>query len=210
MALLAPEPIASARSASQAVSTACLRAGSTGFSGIGMDGQKRVVSVRSPYYYPLPDCWFQRIHRMKTWKSEHDLLLDQTLALVNAAIDDEAKAFWPLTESSSEARGHSLRPILGAEIAVEKTTQTDQDLLVENTLSLIEHVADGEPKATGLAQRLKVVDEISRMSSDLNTLRKRVASFKEAQQRFQREREEYLRDHHGKSPRPTQWNPPKP
>ena len=119
---------------------------------------------------------------MKTWKSEHDLLLDQTLALVKAAIDDEAKALWPLTESSSA---------VSAEIAVEKTTQIDQDLLVGNTLSLIEHVADGEPRATGLAQRLKVVGEISRMSSDLDTLRKRVARFKEAQQRFQREREEY-------------------
>jgi hypothetical protein len=147
---------------------------------------------------------------MKTWKSEHDLLLDQTLALVKAAVDDEAKAFWPLTESSSEAQGHSLRPILSAKIAVEKTTQIDHDLLVENTLSLIEHVADGEPKASGLAQRLKVVEEISHMASDLDTLRKRVASFKEAQQRLQREREEYLRDHHGKSPRPTQWNSPKP
>jgi hypothetical protein len=125
---------------------------------------------------------------MKTWKSEHDLLLDQTLALVKAAIDDEAKAFWPLTDA---ARGHSPRPMVSAEIAVEKTTQIDQDLLVGKTLSLIEHVADGEPRATGLAQRLKVVGEISRMSSDLDTLRKRVASFKEAQQRFLREREEY-------------------
>jgi hypothetical protein len=149
---------------------------------------------------------------MKTWKSERDLLLDQTLALVKAAIDDEAKPRLPSTESSSAARGHSLRPMLSAEIAVEKTTQIHRDLLVEDTLSLIEHVADGEAKETGLAreaERLKVADAISRMASDLDTLRNRVASFKEAQQRFHREREEYSTTTMAKA-RATQWHSPKP
>jgi hypothetical protein len=154
--------------------------------------EKKVVNVQFPYYYPSQPPAGPTDSLMKTWKSEHDPLLDQALVLVKAAIDDGAKP--PLTERSSSARGHPLRPRLAAEIAVEKTTRIEQDLLVEDTLSLIEHVTDGEAEATGLArgaERLKVADAISRMASDLDTLRNRVASFKEAQQKFQREREAY-------------------
>ena len=49
---------------------------------------------------------------MKTGKSEGDLLLDQTLALVKAAIDHDAA-------SSSSARAR-LNPMLSNEIAAEK------------------------------------------------------------------------------------------
>jgi hypothetical protein len=154
--------------------------------------EKKVVNVQLPYYYPSQPPAGPTDSLMKTWKSEHDPLLDQALVLVKAAIDDGAKP--PLTERSSSARGHPLRPRLAAEIAVEKTTRIEQDLLVDDTLSLIEHVAHDEAEATGSAREaegLKVADAISRMTSDLDTLRNRVASFKETQQKFQREREAY-------------------
>ena len=118
---------------------------------------------------------------MKTGKSERDLLLDQTLALVKAAIDHDAV--------SSRAR---LNPMLSNEIAAEKIARKEQDPLVEDILSLIEHVST--PKANGTAweaERLKITDDISRMASELNTLRSRVNDFKETQQRLHREREEY-------------------
>ena len=67
---------------------------------------------------------------MKTGKSEGDLLLDQTLALVKAAIDHDAA-------SSSSARAR-LNPMLSNEIAAEKIARKEQDPLVEDILSLIE------------------------------------------------------------------------
>ena len=60
---------------------------------------------------------------MKTGKSERDLLLDQTLALVRAAIDHDAV-------SSSTARAR-LNPMLSNEIAAEKIARTERDPLVE-------------------------------------------------------------------------------
>ncbi len=133
---------------------------------------------------------------MKTWKSEQELLVDQTLDLLKAAIDDEAKFRLPLTEPSSAAPIGSLKTRSDAEIAVDRTNQMDHDSLAEDTLPLIEHVAVGEPKATEPTldpQRLNIEphDEISRMTSELDALRKRVTSFKEAQQRFLREREKF-------------------
>jgi hypothetical protein len=125
---------------------------------------------------------------MKTGKSEGDLLLDQTLALVKAAIDHDAVSF-----STARAR---LNPMLSNEIAAEKIARTERDPLVENMLSLIEHVSHEAPKANGTAweaERLKITDDISRMASELNTLRSRVNDFKETQQRLHREREETLR-----------------
>jgi hypothetical protein len=125
---------------------------------------------------------------MKTGKSEGDLLLDQTLALVKAAIDHDAA-------SSSSARAR-LNPMLSNEIAAEKIARTERDPLVEDMLSLIEHVSHEAPKANGTAweaERLKITDDISRMASELNTLRSRVNDFKETQQRLHREREETLR-----------------
>jgi hypothetical protein len=119
---------------------------------------------------------------MKTGKSERDLLLDQTLALVKAVIDQDA--------SSSTARAHQ-NPMLSNEIAVEKLARKEQDPLVEDILSLIEHVTHEAPKATGTtweAERLKITDDISRMTAELNTLRSRVNDFKETQQRLHRER----------------------
>ena len=118
---------------------------------------------------------------MKTGKSERDLLLDQTLALVKAAIDHDAVR---------------QNPMLSNEIAAEKIARTERDPLVENMLSLIEHVSHEAPKATGTtweAERLKITDDISRMTAELNTLRSRVNDFKETQQRLHREREETLR-----------------
>ena len=53
---------------------------------------------------------------MKTWKSEQDLLLNRTLELVKAAINHDAR---PLLLSGTRER--SLSPMLGDEIAVEKT-----------------------------------------------------------------------------------------
>src|SRR3984957_17404172 len=125
---------------------------------------------------------------MKTGKSERDLLLDQTLALVKAAIDHDAV-------SSSTARAR-LNPMLSNEIAAEKIARKERDPLVEDILSLIEHVSHEAPKATGTtweAERLKITDDISRMTAELNTLRTRVNDFKETQQRLNREREETLR-----------------
>ena len=127
---------------------------------------------------------------MKTGKSERDLLLDQTLALVKAAIDHDAV--------SSRAR---LNPMLSNEIAAEKIARTERDPLVQDILSLIAHVSHEAPKANGTAweaERLKITDDISRMASELNTLRSRVNDFKETQQRLHRERDS----------RGTQWNSP--
>jgi hypothetical protein len=53
---------------------------------------------------------------MKTGKSERDLLLDQTLALVNASIDHDAV-------SSNTARARP-NPMLSNEIAAEKIART--------------------------------------------------------------------------------------
>jgi hypothetical protein len=138
---------------------------------------------------------------MKTGKSERDLLLDQTLALVKAAVDQDA--------SSSTARAR-LNPMLSNEIAAERIARKEQDPLVENILSLIEHVSHEAPKATGTtweAERLKITDDISRMTAELNTLRSRVNDFKETQQRLQRERdapktEAKARETQRKSPKP--------
>ena len=141
---------------------------------------------------------------MKTGKSERDLLVDQTLALVKAAIDHDS-------ESSSTARAR-LNPMLSNEIAAEKIARKEQDPLVEDILSLIEHVSHEAPKATGTtweAERLKITDDISRMTAELNTLRSRVNDFKETQQRLHREREEYFTTTMAKA-RGTQWNSPKP
>jgi hypothetical protein len=140
---------------------------------------------------------------MKTVKSERDLLLDQTLALVKAAIDHDAV-------SSSTARAR-LNPMLSNEIAAEKIARTERDPLVEDILSLIEQVSHDSPKANGTAweaERLKITDDISRMASEPNTLRSRVNDFKETQQRFHREREEYSATTIAKA-RGTQWNSPK-
>jgi hypothetical protein len=115
---------------------------------------------------------------MKTGKSERDLLLDQTLALVKAAIDHDAV-------SSSAARAR-LNPMLSNELAAEKIARTERDPLVEDVLSLIEHVSHEAP-ANGTAweaERLKITDDISRMATELNTLRSRVNDFKETQQRY--------------------------
>jgi hypothetical protein len=130
---------------------------------------------------------------MKTGKSERDLLLDQTLALVKAAIDHDA-----VSPSTARAR---LNPMLSNEIAAEKIARTERDPLVQDILSLIEHISHEAPKANGTAweaERLKITDDISRMASELNTLRSRVNDFKETQQRLHRERDS----------RRTQWNSP--
>ena len=124
---------------------------------------------------------------MKTWKSEQDLLLNRTLELVKAAINHDAR---PLLLSGTRER--SLSPMLGDEIAVEKPIRIERDPLVEGILSLIEHVSQSDSKSnatTWEAERLKVTDEISRMASDLDTLRRRVNDFKETQRRFHQERE---------------------
>jgi hypothetical protein len=132
---------------------------------------------------------------MKTGKSERDLLLDQTLALVKAAVDQDA--------SSSTARARQ-NPMFSNEIAAERIARKEQDPLVENILSLIEHVSHEAPKATGTtweAERLKITDDISRMTAELNTLRSRVNDFKETQQRLHREREECFTTTMAKAPR---------
>jgi hypothetical protein len=119
---------------------------------------------------------------MITSKSEHDLLLDQTLALVRAAIDHDA--------------GARLEPGLSNEIAAEKVARTEADPLVEDILSLIEHVSHEAPKANGTtweAERLKITDDVNRMAVELNALRSRVNDFKETQQKLHRERENYSR-----------------
>jgi hypothetical protein len=139
---------------------------------------------------------------MKTGKSERDLLLDQTLALVKAAIDHDAV-------SSTTARAR-LNPMLSNEIAAEKIARTERDPLVEDILSLIEHVSHEASAANGTAweaERLKITDDISRMASELNALRSRVNDFKETQQRLHREREEYFTTTMAKA-RGTQRNSP--
>jgi hypothetical protein len=145
-------------------------------------------------------------YAMKMGKSERDLLLDQTLALVKAAIDHDSV-------SSSTARARQ-NPILSNEIAAEKIARKEQDPLVEDILSLIEHVSHEAPKATGTtweAERLKITDDISRMTAELNTLRSRVNDFKETQQRLHRERdapttEAKARETPRNSPKPgSQW-----
>ena len=139
---------------------------------------------------------------MKTGKSERDLLLDQTLSLVKATIDHDAV-------SSSAARAR-LNPMLSNEIAAEKIARTERDPLVEDILSLIEQVSHDSPKANGTAweaERLKITDDISRMASELNTLRSRVNDFKETQQRLHRERDSTTTM---AKARETQWNSPKP
>jgi hypothetical protein len=101
-----------------------------------------------------------------------------------------------------------LNPMLSNEIAAE----TERDPLVEDILWLIEHVSHEASKASGTAweaERLKITDDISRMASELNTLRSRVNDFKETQQRLHREREEYFTTTMAKA-RGTQWNSPKP
>jgi hypothetical protein len=130
---------------------------------------------------------------MKTWKSEQEFLIDQALNLLKAAIDDEAKLHLPLSEPSSAAPIGS-KTMLNAEIAVDRTNQMEHDPLVEDSLSFIEHVAVGEPKAAEPPldpKRLNIEphDEISRMTLELDALRKRVTGFKEAQQKFLLERE---------------------
>jgi hypothetical protein len=137
---------------------------------------------------------------MKTANSERDLLLDQTLALVKAAIDQDASS------SAARARQNSMQ---SNEIA-EKIARKEQDPLVEDILSLIEHVSHEAPKATGTtweAERLKITDDISRMTAELNTLRTRVNDFKETQQRLHRERHAPTTE---TKARETQRNSPKP
>jgi hypothetical protein len=132
---------------------------------------------------------------MKMGKSERDLLLDQTLALVKAAIDHDA-----LRQN----------PMLSNEIAAEKIARKEQDRLVEDILSLIEHVSHEAPKANGTtweAERLKITDDISRMTAELNTLRSRVNDFKETQQRLHRERDAPTTEAKAHE---TQRNSPKP
>jgi hypothetical protein len=139
---------------------------------------------------------------MKTGKSERDLLLDQTLALVKAAIDHDAA-------SSSTARARH-NPMLSNEIAAEKMARKEQDPLVEDILSLIEHVSHEAPKATGTtweAEHLKITDDIGRMTAELNILRSRVNNFKETQQRLHRERDAPTTE---AKARETQRNSPKP
>jgi hypothetical protein len=99
---------------------------------------------------------------MTAWKSQQDLLLNRTLALVKAVIDHDARPLLP-----GGIRGRSLRPMHGDEITVENTIRKERDPLVEDMLSLIEHVSQGESKAnstTWEAERLRVTDEISRMA----------------------------------------------
>ena len=68
----------------------------------------------------------------------------------------------------------------------------ERDPLAEHTLSMIERVADGSENGSAReVERRTVADEISRLALELDGLRQRVASFKETQQRFQRERESY-------------------
>lgn len=102
--------------------------------------------------------------------------------------------------------------MLSDEILVEKTTRMEQNPLVDDILSLIEHVSHGATKAIRIAweaERLKVNDDIGRMASDLDTLRRQVNDFKETQQRFRREREEDAATTTAKA-WATQWKPPKP
>jgi hypothetical protein len=111
---------------------------------------------------------------MKTRKSEQDLLLDQTLALLKAAIADQAKSHLSLAESSG-AFEESFPQNIPTEIIAEKALSMEHDSLIERTLSIIEHVADGEAKESGSAREAKhpeVVDEIGRMALDLDTLKK--------------------------------------
>jgi hypothetical protein len=85
----------------------------------------------------------------------------------------------------------------GAEIAVDRANQMYHDPPVEDTLPLVEQVTVSEPKATEPTldperPNTEPADEISRMTSELDALRKRVTSFKEVQQRFLRDREKIL------------------
>jgi hypothetical protein len=99
---------------------------------------------------------------MTAWKSQQDLLLNRTLALVKAVIDHDARPLLP-----GGIRRRPLRPMHGDEITVENTIRKERDPLVEDMLSLIEHVSQGESKAnstTWEAERLRVTDEISRMA----------------------------------------------
>ena len=100
--------------------------------------------------------------------------------------------------------------MLSNEIAAEKIARTERDPLVEDVLSLIEHVSHEAPKANGTAweaERLKITDDISRMASELNALRSQVNDFKETQQRLHRERDAPTTE---AKARETQRNSPKP
>ena len=122
---------------------------------------------------------------MQTWKSEQDLLVDQTLALLKAAMAHQANPPLPLAQPAGAIEKSLSIP---AEIVDENARERDP--LVEHTLSMIERVADASENGSAReVERRTVADEISRMALELDRLRQRVASFKETQQRFQRERE---------------------
>jgi hypothetical protein len=137
---------------------------------------------------------------MKTGKSARDLLVDQTSALVKAAIDHDVG-------SSSTARVRP-NPTLGNEIAAEKIGRTERGPLVEDILSLIVRVSCNASNADGTGwegERLKIADDIDRMATELNTLRGQVNDFKERQQRLRQERDAAtdMAKEHG-----TYWNSP--
>jgi hypothetical protein len=126
---------------------------------------------------------------METWKSEHDALLDRTLALVKAAIDHDAR---PIGLAAGPLEGRSSMPMLGDDFPVRDVPAMGQDPVVEGTLSLIEHVS----RRTTIAirrewevERLQLIDDVIRMASDLHNLKRQVAAFKEMQRRSRRERE---------------------
>ena len=69
---------------------------------------------------------------MQTWKSEQDLLVDQTLALLKAAMADQANPALPLAQPAGAIEKSLSIP---AEIVDENARERDP--LVEHTLSMI-------------------------------------------------------------------------
>jgi hypothetical protein len=126
---------------------------------------------------------------METWKSVHDALLDQTLALAKAAIDHDAR---PMGLATGLLEGRSSMPMSGDDLPVRNITSMGQDRLVEDTLSLIEYVSRGATIAIRRKwqiERLRLTDDVSRMASDLDALKRQVTAFNEMQRRSHGERE---------------------
>jgi hypothetical protein len=137
-----------------------------------------------------------------------DRLIDRTLALLqNAMTGEPPKTTVPPVQFTRAAEETNPTSPSEPPVYEERTAS-----LIDHALSLVENIAVAEPKpveAALLSSQQPVVKQPSpkeRLDMERADIRKRVATFKANQQRFQREREEYYAMTMAKA-RATQWTP---
>jgi hypothetical protein len=137
-----------------------------------------------------------------------DRLIDQTLAFLQNAMTDELPKT-PVPPVQFTRAAEETNPTPPSEPPVHEERMTS---LIDHALSLVENIAVAEPKtveAALVASQQPVVEQLSpkeRLDMERADIRKRVATFKANQQRFQRYREEYYAMTMAKA-RATQWTP---